>query len=139
METKNNTGVWIDSKQAIIVTLVNGKEQQEKILSGIVGRERIAGDGKQYTRMGKQFFTFEKTEEEKRKHHLNDYFKNIIDKIKNADSIMVFGPAEAKLGLQKAILKKRELSPKLVMVDAEDHLTDNQITAKVKDFFKKQL
>jgi len=135
MEAKNNAGIWIDSEQAIIVKLNNGEEKMEKITSGIAGRERIGGEGKQYTRMGKQFFTFEKKEEEKRNHHLNDYFKSVIEKIKDADSIIVFGPAETKTGLQKAILKKKELSSRLLMVEPEDHLTDNQIKAKVRDFF----
>jgi len=135
METKNNTGVWIDSEQAIIVKLNNGQEKLEKITSGIVGRERIDGEGKQYTRMGTHFFTFEKRDEEKRNHHLNDYFKNVIEKIKDADSILIFGPAETKNGLQKAILKKKELSSRLVKVEAEDHLTDNQVKAKVRSFF----
>jgi stalled ribosome rescue protein Dom34 len=85
--------------------------------------------------MGKHFFTFEKREEEKRNHHLNDYFKNVIEKIKDSDSIIIFGPAETKNGLQKAILKKKELSSRLVKVEAEDHLTDNQVKAKVRSFF----
>lgn len=138
MENTKNTGVWIDSKQAIVVKLNNGGETVEKIFSEIEGRERIEGEGKHFTRMGNKFSTFEKRDEEKRKHQFNDYFKNIIEKIKDADSIIVFGPAEAKIGLQKAILKKKDISPKLLMVEAEDHLTDNQITAKVRTFFRKK-
>ena len=86
--------------------------------------------------MGKQYFTFEKTEEEKRKHQLDIYFKNVIGVIKSSDSIIIFGPAEAKTGLHKAMLKDKVLASKIAAVEAEDHLTDNQIVAKTRDYFK---
>lgn len=135
MKTQNNTGIWIDSKKAIIVKLNDETETIEKVPSGIVGRVRIKGEGKQYTRMGKQFFKDEKKEEEKRKHQLTGYFKNVIEKIKDADSILIIGPAESKLGLRKAISQSKSIASKLIMVDAEDHLTDRQVTAKVKEYF----
>ena len=138
METVKNTGVWIDSKEAIIVKLNNGKEVMEKVFSEIEGRERFDGEGKHFTRMGNKYSTFEKRDEEKRKHAFTQYFKNVIEKIKDSDNILVFGPAEAKIGLQKEILKKKDISSKLLMVEAEDHLTDNQVTAKVRKFFSKE-
>lgn len=134
MKTQNNTGIWIDSKQAIIVKLNNEIQTIEKVPSGIEGRVRINGEGKQYTRMGKQFFKDEKKDEEKRKHQLTGYFKNVIEKIKDADSILIIGPAESKLGLRKAI-SQSSIAAKPVMVDAEDHMTDKQVTAKVKEYF----
>lgn len=135
MEAKKNTGIWIDSKQAVIVKITNGEESIKKINSNLVTRERIEGEGKQQTRMGKQYSTFEKKEEEKRKHILNDYFNHIVNEINGTDSIMIFGPAEAKVGLQKVISKNKDLASKLALVDTEDHLTDNQIAAKVRDFY----
>jgi stalled ribosome rescue protein Dom34 len=135
MEERFNVGVWIDSKQAVIVRLHNGNETVEKLESGLITRERIDGEGKQYTRMGSQYFTFEKTEEEKRKHQLDIYFKNIIEAIKNSDSIIIFGPAEAKTGLHKAMLNDKVLASKIMSVEAQDHLTDNQIAAKTREFY----
>ena len=136
MKTQYNTGIWIDSKQAIIVKLNDETETIEKVPSGIEGRMRIPGEGNKFTRMGKQFFTDEKKDEEKRKHQLTGYFRNVIEKIQDADSILIIGPAESKLGLKKAISQSKNIASKLVMVDAEDHLTDKQVTAKVKEFFK---
>ncbi len=135
METQNNTGVWIDGKQAIIVKLKKNSETLEKISSGIKGRVRTPGEGKKFTRMGNHFATFETKDEEKHKHKMNYYFKNVIEKIKDADSILIIGPPESKLGLQKAISQSKNIAPKRVMVDAEDHLTDNQVAARVREYF----
>lgn len=135
MKTQNNTGIWIDSKQAIIVKLNDKMETILKVPSGIDGRVRIPGEGKQYTRMGKQFFNDEKKIEEKHNHQLSGYFKNVIEKIKDSDSILIIGPSKSKLGLQKAISQSKNISPKRVMVNAEDHLTDKQVVAKVKEYF----
>ncbi len=136
MKDEKNTGVWIDSKKAVIVQLHKGKETVQTISSGIEGRVRITGEGKQFTRMGNQYFSFEKKNDEKHKHELSGYFKKVIDQIKDADSIMIIGPAETKLGLHKMISESKKLLGKLVMVDAEDHLTDNQVAAKVRAFFE---
>ncbi len=138
MKTQNNTGIWIDSKQAIIVKLNNENESIEKVPSGIEGRVRIPGEGKKTTRMGNHFFPDEKKEEEKHKHQLTGYFKNVIDKINDSDSILIIGPSESKLGLQKAISQSKNFYSTPVMVDTEGHLTDNQVVARVKDYFKKQ-
>ena len=136
MKSENNTGIWIDGKKAVIVQLHNEKETVETILSDIEGHERIEGEGKQFTRMGKQFFSFEKNKEEKHKHQLNGYFKNVLNKIKDADAIMIIGPAETKQGLHKLLSESKTLSKKLVLLEAEDHLTDNQVAAKVREFYK---
>lgn len=135
MKTQNNTGIWIDSKQAIIVKLNNNTETVLKVPSGIEGRVRIPGEGKQYTRMGDHFFNDEKKMEEKHNHQLSGYFKNVIEKIKDSDDILIIGPSESKLGLQKAISESKLFSPKRVVVDAEDHMTDKQVVAKVKEHF----
>lgn len=135
MKTQNNAGIWIDSKQAIIVKLIDNVETILKVPSGIEGRVRIPGEGKQYTRMGKQFFNDEKKTEEKHNHQLSGYFKNVIEKIKDSDDILIIGPSESKLGLQKAISESKNISPKRVVVNSEDHLTDNQVVAKIKDHF----
>ena len=138
MKNKIEAGIWIDNKQAIIVKLFNGKETMEKIFSGIESKVRTKGEGKQFTRMGKQFFTFEKSKEEKLKYQLKDYFDRVIEKIKDADSIIIVGPAEAKTGLHKEISKSKVLLSKIKSVEAADSMTDKQVAALVRNYFEIQ-
>ncbi len=136
MKNKIKTGIWIDNKQAIIVKLFNGKETVEKIISGIESRVRTKGEGKQFTRMGKQFFTIEKSKEEKLKNQLKKYFDKVIERLKDADSIMIAGPAEAKTGLQKEIAHSKILLSKFKSVEPADSMTDKQVLAFVKNYYE---
>lgn len=132
MKNFNQIGVWIDNKKAIVVTLNNGNETVEIIQSGIEKRNRIEGEGKQYTRMGNQFSDFEKVEEKKFEQAFKAYLKVVIDTIKDAGSIVILGPADAKVRLHKAISKSGELLDKVKLVETADSMTDNQIVALIK-------
>ncbi len=132
MKNINQVGVWIDNKKAIVVTLNNGDETVEIIESGIEKRNRFEGEGKQYTRMGNQFSNFEKVEEKKFEQAFKAYLKGVIGAIKDADSIIVLGPAEAKVRLHKAISKSGGLLNKVKLVETADSMTDNQVVALIK-------
>jgi len=127
-------GIWIDNTQAVIVTLENDRERMEKIYSGIEGRVRIPGEGKNYTRMGGQYLSFEKRDEEKRNHQLKSYYHAVIEKLKGASGLLVMGPASAKVGLEKEL--SRLITPAgTIKVITQGHLTDKQIAAHVRNFF----
>ena len=59
---------------------------------------------------------------------------NIIEYIQEADSIQIFGPAEAKGELVKH-LKSKNLRKQIVGIETTDKLTDPQITAKVRQYY----
>ena len=136
MKDGAKAGVWIDNKRAVIVTFRNDQEQVEKIYSGIESRKRIPGEGKQYTRMGKQYFTFEKKEEEKLNHQMKSYFRQVIQKIIDVNDLIIMGPAWAKSGLDKEMLKSKSALPIRIKVITAGRLTEKQIVAAVKKFFK---
>ena len=48
---------------------------------------------------------------------------------------MIFGPAEAKKELEKAINEKKDMAGKVKAVLSADVMSENQIVAKVKEFF----
>ena len=54
--------------------------------------------------------------------------------IRDADSIWIFGPGEAKVELEKR-LKQEDLGGRIVGVETVDKMTDHQIAAKVRDHF----
>lgn len=128
-------GIWLDRKEAYIVTLRNGDHHLGIIPSGIDFRIREEGEGKEYTRFGNQYGTKEKAREAKVEHQLKTYYKNIIEVLKEGGEVYIFGPAEAKHELHKAISEQANGNVTISAVESAGKLTENQIIAAVKKHF----
>jgi hypothetical protein len=63
--------------------------------------------------------------------HLNIYHDAVIAGIRDAESILMFGPGEAKGELKKR-RKKIDLGGRIVSVETVDKMTNRQIPAKVR-------
>jgi len=133
---KKQTGVWIDSKQAIIVALDGKNEKIETIESNVENRVHHDQEGDKGSFMGSQHISSERTFEERKKHQMSDFVGEIISRINQADELFVFGPSEAKLRLKQEIEENHSLKEKLKGVETADSMTENQIAAKVRDYFK---
>jgi hypothetical protein len=134
---KKQTGIWIDSSKAIIVTLDGGKQKISKIESDLENKIYHEKEGNKGTFSGSHHSNTENKFEERRKNETNHFLKNILSHIKLADELYIFGPAEAKIKLEQKINTDKSFdSSKLKMVEtAESSLTTNQIVAKVKKFY----
>jgi hypothetical protein len=69
--------------------------------------------------------------------HLNIYYDAVIACIRDAESILIFGPGEAKGELQKRI-KKTNLGGRIVDIETVDKMTDRQIESKVRQYFREK-
>lgn len=130
------TGIWLDKEKAIIISLFEEKHTIKHIDSKIEGRERFEGKGKKYGRFGGQFLSMENKKKNRLKKQSVEYLKRIIPEIKNSDKIVLFGPAEMKTELEKLILKDHNLKDRLMAVKIADSMTENQLVAWVKKFYK---
>ncbi len=65
---------------------------------------------------------------------LNTYYEKVISCLRDAKSIFLFGPGEAKGELEKRI-EKDNFGDRIVGVETADKMTDPQIAAKVKEHF----
>lgn len=130
-------GVWIDTKKAKIVTLIGDQRNLKIIESEIETRERIPGESNQPGRFGDQYLDQEKSKEQKIKKQAGDFFKTIMTELTGCDSIVIFGPSNMKHELEKEIKKDHLVSSKLKEVVTADSMTDNQTSALVVDFYKK--
>jgi hypothetical protein len=133
---KKQTGIWIDTSKAIIISLKNGEENIIEINSEIENKVHHENEGDKGSFMGNGHLNNEKKFDEKRKHQTNDFLKNVINQIKKDDAFYVFGPAEMKLKLTNIIENNLELATKLKAVETTDSMTLNQVVAKVKLFYK---
>lgn len=133
---KKQTGIWIDSSKAIIVTLLDGKEHIIKIESNIENLMDLGKEGNKGTFMGTHHINNERKFEERKKHQVDSFLKNVIEEIKQDDELYVFGPGEVKLKLKTAIENTNHLSSRLKSLETADSMTQNQLVAKVKDFYE---
>lgn len=133
---KKNIGIWIDSKQAFIIKLSNGNHTIKTIESNIEFRERVEGESKKFGRFGGQYITYEKNRENKRTLQTNDFVKNLLKEVSNCDSFVIFGPSKMKKILKKEIKNNMLLAPKLLGVFKSEQLSENQMVAWVKDYYK---
>jgi hypothetical protein len=66
--------------------------------------------------------------------HLNLYYDAVIACIGDAESVLIFGPGEAKGELKKC-LKRSHFGGRIASVETVDKMTNRQIAAKVRQHF----
>lgn len=124
---KSEIGLWIDHRQAVIVVITDAGEQTKRIMSNMEKHVRFSSgsseDGSQEDVRDRQFGN-----------HLNSYYDEVIAVIRDADSIQIFGPGEAKGELEKR-LEHEGLQGRIVGIETVDKMTDRQIAAKVRQRF----
>lgn len=131
-----NTGIWIDKEKAHIVCIDGEKETFKTILSNIENYRPHGGSGTRF-KGGPQDVVQDSKYLEREKHQLKNYFKDIATVIKDADKLVIFGPAGTNEKLNNELqLNYKTLSTKVRGIEKADSMTNNQVTAWVKDFFK---
>jgi hypothetical protein len=132
---KKMIGIWIDHKEAILVSIEGDQATVERIESHAERRFRPSGGWKAAGTSVAQSVTKEHKGDERRKHQFHNFYQMVITTAGKADNIFIFGPGEAKLELAKEIDKIKAQHGRIAAVEASDRLTENQIVAKVKSFF----
>ena len=126
---KKEVGLWIDHREAVLVTLTDKEEEMTRIYSD---KERNAGFSESTWSPGLQ--EADNMQDRKTTHGLDRYYDTIIEHIRDADSVQIFGPGEAKGELAER-LGSRNPSQRIVSIETTDRLTDPQIAAKVRHCF----
>ncbi|MEL4455410.1 hypothetical protein [Lutimonas vermicola] len=129
-------GIWIDQKEANLITLTKNDVYSKTIYSDIETRVRIDGEKKQFGRFGDQFLVDEKGKENKLKEYTQKYLLRVLKELSSADEILLFGPAQTKFKLEKLISSVPELAVKHKETKTSENMTHNQKLAYVKDFYK---
>ena len=135
---KKQTGVWIDTSKAIIVTLFDGKENVTEIQSGIENKVYHDDEGLKGTFSGRRHSSSETKFDERKKNQFDHFLKDVLSQVKESDELYIFGPAETKTKLEQKIHDDKAMPVgKLKSVQvAASYMTPNQIMASVKDFYK---
>lgn len=118
-------GLWIDHRETVMVVLTPQGEETRRLESGAEKRAETT-----------QEVTAEDMRDRKFTNSLNKYYDGVIAHIHEADSILIFGPGEAKGELEKR-LEIAGLKGHIVGVETVDKMTDRQIAAKVREHFNR--
>ena len=133
---KKQTGIWIDTSKAIIVTFTDGKEHITEIESDIENRIYHDKESDKGTFMGSHHISSERTFDERKEHQYDHFLNDVLSRITESDELYVFGPSETKIKLKQKIDDGKIIADnKLKSVETADSMTLNQVVAKVKKFY----
>jgi stalled ribosome rescue protein Dom34 len=124
---KTDAGLWIDHRDAVIVILNEKGEEIKRVNSNMEKHIKFTGAAQEDSE--------EDIRDRRFTNHLNKYYDEVIACIRNADSILVFGPGEAKVEFKKR-LENVKTKHRMVDIETVDKMTDNQVAAKVRQYFQ---
>ena len=133
---RTNVGLWIDHRKAVIVAVTDEGEEIGVIISKVEKQLRRSGDSPLKGPYESQQVPASDSRQKTFTAHLNTYYDAVIASIRDAESILIFGPGEAK-GELKQRLERHDLGGRIVGIETVDKMTDRQIAAKVRQHFPK--
>jgi stalled ribosome rescue protein Dom34 len=127
---KSAAGLWIDHRKAVIVIVSDDGEELKQLESGMEKHVRFSGGSRSEQGGG------EDQQDRQYTGHLNRFYDEVTSHLRDAESILIFGPGEAKGELEKRLANKG-LGGRIVGIETVDKMTDRQIAAKVREHFRK--
>jgi len=123
MKNIKQMGIWMDHSNAILMELINETIVTHSVVSESSSPENERGrimQGKPLQNKEQRF----------------SYFKKLSDSIRNYQEVVLFGPTDAKNELLN-LLKADHLFENIkIEVKNTDKMTDNQMHAFIKEYFK---
>ncbi len=132
--TTNKSGVWIDHRKAVIVTIGPGGEHVALVESDVEKQPRRAGDAP----LKGAFEARQVAPDDRRQMaltaELDGYYDAVLAVVRDSQVLLIFGPGEAKGELAKRLGKNR-FAGRIAAVEAADKMTDRQVAAHVRAYF----
>ena len=131
---KTKAGLWIDHRKAIIVVVSDKGEETGLIMSKVEKQPRRSGDSPLRGAYESKRVPAQDSRQRTLTGHLKLYYDAVLAYIRNAESILIFGPGEAK-GELKKFLEKNKLGRRVASVETVGKMTSRQIAAKIRKHF----
>lgn len=131
---KKQMGLWIDHRRALIVTVSDHGTVLKEILSHAEKQPRRTGDSPLKGSYEAQHVPPDGSRRRAFKKELNTYYDQVIETLREAETILLFGPGVAKTEL-KALLDKARFGERILALEAADKMSDTEITKKVMQQF----
>lgn len=126
----------MDKEKAHIVVMVKGREKMHTTYSNIENYRPKGGSGTKF-KGGPQDVVQDSKYLEREKHQLREYFKTLAEMVKDTKELALFGPADTVQKFRAMLDKNYQLlASKVKTVTKVDSMTENQVKALVRDFYK---
>jgi len=130
-----NIGLWIDRKKAVLVIQDDQGENIQQIDSGVGRHIRYHGASHPKSPFSAQYQQGDDQLDNKFTEQLNKFYEKVIAHLREADTVLIFGPGEAKLELEKRIVHDK-VRAEILGIETADKMTERQIMSKVRNTFK---
>jgi hypothetical protein len=127
---KQKAGMWIDHRKAVIVNIYDSKVEKLTLESTVEKQRGRINGVRSLEPFEDQMVMADDIQEKIFKDHIKKFYHLVCSKIRDAESLLIFGPGEAKIELRKFI-ENNFRSKKEIQIAAADRMTDPQITARV--------
>ena len=133
---KKTAGLWIDHRKAVIAIASPKGEETLEITSNIEKQPGRFEGVRSTTPFEAHQVPADDSREREFTGELHRYYDEVITAIRDAESILIFGPGEAKSELKKR-LEHAKLGKHIIAIETTDKMTDGQIAAKAREYFHK--
>lgn len=123
-------GVWIDHSRALIVKC--NEDDVVSVTEMLSDVEPNRHEGKSFERLT---LTNQKVYGERRHNEIKAFSRQVLEAVKDADELAIFGPSDGKKDLKKEIDGHKVLKGKLTTMETADKMTENQLKAFVRKLF----
>lgn len=124
MSVARKVGIWMDHQNAHVIEFTTDPMVTSTINSEFTHQAKEAslqqGESKMHT---------------KEQHQQTEYYKKLGKVIHQYDSVILFGPTQAKTELFNILTADQHFSKVKIQVKQADKMTENQQHAFVRDFF----
>jgi hypothetical protein len=132
---KTTKGLWIDRRRAVIVSVTDKGEEVKEIISHVEKQLGRFEGARSTTPYPAQLVPADDSQERGLTGQLDKYYDEVISHLRDAELILIFGPGEAKGELAKRI-EGAKLRGRIAGIETVDKMTDHEIAAKVRAYFK---
>jgi hypothetical protein len=114
----------------VIVVVSGGRESASEIRSNVESQPGRVDGVRSTAPFETQLMKADDSHEREFRGHLDKYYAEVVAAIPQAESILIFGPGEAKGELRKCLVRAKGRG-NVIAVETADKMTHNQIVAKV--------
>jgi len=131
---KTVAGVWVDHRKSVVVIMTEKEIKTREILSKVEKQLGRFKGKRSTTPFESQQVQADDRQQRGFTKHLKAYYEKVLPFLLDADSVLIFGPGEAKGELHE-LLKQHNHSDRVVVMESADKMTNRQIASKVHHYF----
>lgn len=131
---QKNTGVWVDHRRAVIVSLAGENESVETVESDVESQPTDTTGGRG-AHPGNPTKFPEGRAERNFDQHLKKFYSDVESKLDGAAKILIIGPGQAKTEFKKHLEHNKRFADIPVEVEPADRMDQQEVARKIREYF----